>query len=210
MTQQQATRIFRTLEAANPDPVTELLHESPFQLLIATILSAQCTDERVNAVTRVLFQRCPDARALAEIDTLELEVIVKPTGFFRNKARSVKDCSRVLLEDFGGEVPSTMEDLLRLPGVGRKTANLILGDCFGKPGIVVDTHVKRTAARLGLTTGTEPERVEVDLQEWMPPEDWYLGSSRLLLHGRYVCVAKKPKCAECVLYELCEFPARTA
>lgn len=210
MTPSKATQIFRALEAANPDPVTELQHENPFQLLIATILSAQCTDERVNAVTRVLFQRCPDPRALAEIDTLELEEIVKPTGFFRNKARSVKDCSRVLLEDFGGEVPSTMEDLVRLPGVGRKTANLILGDCFGKPGIVVDTHVKRTAARLGLTNQTEPERVEIDLQGWMPPEDWYLGSSRLLLHGRYVCVAKKPKCAECVLYELCEFPARTA
>lgn len=210
MTPSQATRIFHALAAANPDPVTELLHENPFQLLIATILSAQCTDERVNAVTRVLFQRCPDARALAEIDTLELEEIVKPTGFFRNKARSVKDCSRVLLEDFGGEVPSTMEDLVRLPGVGRKTANLILGDCFGHPGIVVDTHVKRTSARLGLTTETDADRVEVDLQKWMPPEDWYLGSSRLLLHGRYICVAKKPKCAECVLYEFCEFPAKTA
>lgn len=209
MDQAQATQIFRALEAANPDPVTELLHENPFQLLIATILSAQCTDERVNQVTRVLFVRCPDASALAGIGTEELEEIVKPTGFFRNKARSVKDCSRVLLEDFGGEVPSTMEALTRLPGVGRKTANLILGECFGQPGIVVDTHVKRTAARLGLTTETDADRVETDLQKWMPPSDWYLGSSRLLLHGRYVCVAKKPKCGECVLYALCEYPAKT-
>lgn len=209
MDQAQATQIFRTLETANPDPVTELLHENPFQLLIATILSAQCTDERVNQVTRVLFSRCPDPRALAGIATEELEEIVKPTGFFRNKARSVKDCSRVLLEDFGGEVPSTMEALLRLPGVGRKTANLILGDCFGVPGLVVDTHVKRTAARLGLTTETDAERVELDLERWLPPADRYLGSSRLLLHGRYVCVAKKPKCAECVLYDLCEFPGKT-
>lgn len=209
MDQPTATQILRTLEAANPDPVTELLHENPFQLLIATILSAQCTDERVNAVTRVLFVRCPDARSLAEIPTEQLEEIVKPTGFFRNKARSVKDCSRVLLEDFGGEVPATMDALTRLPGVGRKTANLILGECFGQPGVVVDTHVKRTAARLGLTAETDADRVEADLQKWMPPEEWYLGSSRILLHGRYVCLARKPKCAECVLYDLCGFEGKT-
>lgn len=205
MDQDRARRLFDALAASNPEPRTELRHQNPFELLVATILSAQCTDERVNQVTAVLFQQGPDPRALAELDLAELEALVKPTGFYRNKARAVRDCSRALVEDYGGRVPETLEELVRLPGVGRKTANLILGECFGKPGVVVDTHVRRTAARLGLTTESDAEKVERDLQAWIAPEDWYPASSRLLLHGRYVCVARAPRCPECALRPWCDF-----
>ncbi len=200
-------KVLKRLEESIPDYSTELRYSNPFELVIATILSAQCTDERVNATTPALFARFPTPAALAAADPLEVEELVKSTGFYRNKAKSIMACSATLEADFGGEVPSTMEDLVKLPGVGRKTANLMLGEIFGKPAVVVDTHVKRVAQRLGLTRSSEPEEIEADLQKALPKKSWWPGSSRLLLHGRYVCLAKKPKCAECVIRDLCPFPS---
>jgi len=199
-------KLLKRLEQSIPDYSTELRYRNPFELVIATILSAQCTDERVNATTPALFERFPTPAELAAADPAVVEELVKSTGFFRNKTRSIMACSAALDANFGGVVPETMDELVSLPGVGRKTANLILGEVFGKPGVVVDTHVKRVAQRLGLTRSTEPEEIEADLQAALPKKSWWPGSSRLLLHGRYVCVAKKPKCGECVLRDLCPFP----
>ena len=204
MNPDQARHLFQALEACHPAPETELRHEGPFQLLVATLLSAQCTDERVNQVTPALFRRCPDARALAGIETGELEELIRSTGFFHQKARALKECARALEEGFAGRVPETTDELTRLPGVGRKTANLVLGACFGRPGVVVDTHVKRTAGRLGLTSQRDPEKIERDLQAWLEPEEWYPASTRLLLHGRRVCLARAPRCPECPLREWCD------
>ncbi len=203
MSKQRASEVLKRLQVSIPNPRVELKHNSPFELIIATILSAQCTDERVNQVTPLLFQRWPDPAALARALPEEVEEVVRPTGFYRNKARSIQACSRHLVERFGGAVPQTMEELVSLPGVGRKTANLILGECFGKPGIIVDTHVGRVARRLQLTDKQDAEEVEMDLQKLLPKKDWSPGSSRMLLHGRYVCLAKKPRCADCTLASLC-------
>jgi endonuclease-3 len=186
-------------------PRIELTHHSPLELLIATILSAQCTDQRVNQVTPALFKRYPTARAYAEADPTELEAIIRPTGFYKNKAKSIIACAKALSDRFGGKVPSTMDDLVTLPGVGRKTANVILGACYGKPAIVVDTHVKRVAERLGFTKSQDPDRIEEDLQRLVPIEQWTSGSQRLLLHGRYVCLARRPKCQECAIYSHCVY-----
>lgn len=203
VSKKRASEALKRLQISIPNPAVELKHSNPFELVIATILSAQCTDERVNQVTPLLFQRWPDPAALAGAAPEEVEEVVRPTGFYRNKAKSIQACSRHLVERFHSQVPQTMEELTSLPGVGRKTANLILGECFGKPGIIVDTHVGRVARRLRLTDKQEAEEVEMDLQKLLPKKDWSHGSSRLLLHGRYVCLAKKPRCPDCCLASLC-------
>jgi endonuclease-3 len=186
-------------------PRVELDHHSPLELLIATILSAQCTDQRVNQVTPALFRKYTTAQAYAGADQLELEALIRPTGFYKAKARSIIACGKALSDRFGGKVPSTMEELVTLPGVGRKTANVILGACYGKPAIVVDTHVKRVAERLGFTNSHDPDQIEADLQRLIPTDQWTSGSQRLLLHGRYVCLARRPKCEECAIYSHCVY-----
>jgi endonuclease-3 len=191
------------LEQSIPDYKTELNYRNPFELLIATILSAQCTDERVNRVTAVLFFKYPDGASLAAASTETIEEEIRSTGFYRDKTKRILGCSRALVEDFKGQVPQTLEELVRLPGVGRKTANLMLGEAFKQPAVVVDTHVRRVANRLSLTSSQDADEIELDLQKWLPRKDWWPGSSRLLLHGRYVCLAKKPRCPECLLRGLC-------
>lgn len=178
-------------------------HEGPFQLLVATILSAQCTDERVNMVTPALFAAYPTPVAMAGADRAHLEELIRPTGFFRNKATSLLGMSRGLVERFDGQVPPALEDLVTLPGVGRKTANVVRSVAFGEPGLPVDTHVGRIARRLGLTSETDPEKVERDLCELLPPEEWGAFSLRLILHGRKVCTARRPHCEDCVLADIC-------
>ncbi len=203
MSKKRAAQILARLAESIPEPVCELKHSNAWELLMATILSAQCTDERVNQVTPVLFNRWPEPLSLSQAVREEVEEVVRPTGFYKNKARSIQECSAALVERFGGAVPRSMEELISLPGVGRKTANLILGHCFNVPGVIVDTHVKRVAARLGLTSKEDAEEVEQELMKLLPRKAWSDGSSRLLLHGRYVCLARKPRCSECVLSELC-------
>jgi endonuclease-3 len=186
----------------------ELDHDSPFQLLMATILSAQTTDARVNTVTPVLFARWPDAAALAGADPLEVEEVLHPTGFFRQKTKSVQGAARLLLERHGGEVPTAMADLVKLPGVGRKTANVIRSVGFGLPGLPVDTHVLRLSVRLGLTEETDPVKVEHALGALLPGRDWGLFSERVILHGRRVCDARRPRCDDCVLNDFCPSAVR--
>jgi endonuclease-3 len=190
---------------AHEYPVAEcaLVHENPLQLLVATILSAQCTDERVNMVTPALFERYPDARAFAEADPAELERMIQPTGFFRAKTKSIMGCCKVLMERFTGQVPPRMEDLVTLPGVGRKTANVVLGVAFGLPGLAVDTHVTRLSARLGLTRQKDPVKIETEVTKMLPPEKWSDFGLRLIMHGRRVCNARKPDCPACVLNDFC-------
>jgi endonuclease-3 len=196
-------RILGKLEKAIPVAKVELDHRSPLELLVATILSAQCTDQRVNQVTPELFRRYPGAKDYAGAQVAELEALIRSTGFYRSKARSLIACGKALSEHFGGQVPETIEELVSLPGIGRKTANVILGNCFGKPAIVVDTHVKRVAGRLALTTSADPVMIEQHLQHLMPPERWTAGSQRLLLHGRYVCLARWPRCEKCPISADC-------
>lgn len=197
------------LAKALPEPRCELEHADAWQLLVATILSAQSTDARVNLVTPALFARFPTPAALGAASQEDVEALVKSTGFFRNKARAIRETSQVLVERFGGQVPRRMEELLTLRGVARKTANLVLGTALGIPsGIVVDTHVARVARRLGLTEADDPERIEAELCGRFPREEWIATGHRLVLHGRYVCTAKKPRCGECPLNETC--PAREA
>jgi endonuclease-3 len=183
--------------------VSELDHKNPFQMLIATILSAQTTDRSVNAVTPKLFAKYPDAAALAHADPREVEAIIKPTGFYHVKAKTIIGASAALVERFQGEVPPRIEDLVTLPGVGRKTANVVLGVAFGLPGFAVDTHVKRLTRRLGLTKSTDPVKIEADVTKLLPPEEWTGFSLRLILHGRRICVARAPRCPECVLNDFC-------
>jgi len=201
--QQRMRRIVRALAEAYPEAHCALHYTDPLQLLIAAILSAQCTDKRVNLVTPALFQRYPDAQAFAAADPHELEQMIHSTGFFRNKARNIIGLCRQLVEKHGGQVPATMEELVPLPGVGRKTANVILGNAFGVPGITVDTHVGRLSRRLGLTEQTDPVKVERDLMTLLPSREWTMFSHRLIFHGRQVCHARKPLCSECVLKKLC-------
>ncbi len=200
---ERARQLVRGLARLYPDAVCALHHDNPLQLLIATILSAQCTDVRVNMVTPGLFARFPDAAAFAGAQPRELETAIQSTGFFRNKARNIMACCQQLLERHGGEVPRTMEDLVQLPGVGRKTANVILGNAFDVPGITVDTHVGRLSRRLGLTAATDPEKVEEDLMELLPKKEWTMFSHRMIFHGRQVCFARKPNCAGCTLAKFC-------
>jgi len=188
-----------------PSPKMELDHRSPWELLVATILSAQCTDQRVNQVTPSLFQRYRQPAELATANLPELERLIHSTGFFKNKAKHLVACGKAVTERFGQQVPHTMDELITLPGVGRKTANVMLGNAFGQPSIVVDTHVKRVAKRLGLTRSDNPDRVEQDLQQLMPQSKWTAFSQRLLLHGRYVCLAKKPQCHTCPVYRYCRW-----
>lgn len=199
-----ARLIVRRLRKAHPDAQCALRHEDPFQLGVATILSAQCTDEMVNRVTPALFARYPTPAALAAAPQEEVERLVKSTGFFRNKAKSIRGFAREVAGRFGGAVPATMEELLELPGVARKTANVILGVAFGRAeGIVVDTHVKRLAARLGLTRETDPDRIERDLLALLPRKDWIDIGHLLIWHGRRVCDARRPACERCVLSDRC-------
>jgi endonuclease-3 len=192
------------LKAEYPDAKTELDWTNPLELLVATILSAQTTDVRVNGVTKTLFQRYSTAHDYAEADPGELEEEIRPTGFYRNKARSLRGMARALVEEHGGEVPSTMQELVALPGVGRKTANVVLGNAFGvDEGIVVDTHVRRVAGRLGLTAEQDPEKIEQDLMNVVPREDWTVFSHLLILHGRRICKARKPDCPNCPLNDIC-------
>jgi endonuclease-3 len=199
----RAERIVRLLAKLYPDAKCALHHDNPLQLLIATILSAQCTDVRVNMVTPALFARYPNARAFAEANSSELETAIQSTGFFRNKARNIIACCRQIQEKYGGQVPNTMEDLVQLPGVGRKTANVILGTAFNVPGITVDTHVLRLSHRMGLSKKTDAEKVEQDLMVVIPKKEWTMFSHRMIFHGRQVCFARKPNCTECILAEVC-------
>lgn len=204
--------IVETLKAAYPEALCSLDYRKDYELLFSTRLAAQCTDERVNMVTPTLFSRFPTLEALAEADVAEVEEIIHSTGFFRAKARDIVAASRMLLDVYGGKVPGTMEELLRLPGVGRKTANLVLGDIFHTPGAVVaDTHCIRISGRLGLTDGTkEPPKVEAQLRAVLPPEESNDFCHRLVLHGRAVCMARKPDCAACTLRPWCDFWNKSA
>lgn len=202
-TRAHALRVFRALSKLYPDARCALNHSSPLELLIATILSAQCTDVRVNMVTPTLFKRYPTAADYANADPRELEKLIQSTGFFRAKAKSIQECCRRIVQEYGGEVPDTLEELVSLPGVGRKTANVVLGDAFGVPGITVDTHVGRLSRRLGLTTHTDPAKVEQDLMKLLPKKDWVMFNHRTIYHGRQVCFARKPACDKCTLAKIC-------
>ncbi|NOZ87673.1 MAG: endonuclease III [Deltaproteobacteria bacterium] len=191
------------LKEAYPDAGCTLGHDSPFNLLVATILSAQCTDERVNQVTKHLFTKYKGPKAFAEADIDELMQDIKSTGFYKNKARSIKECSRELVEKYNGEVPAEMDALVKLRGVGRKTANVVLGTWFNIPAITVDTHVKRLAGRLGLSREKDPGKIEQDLMNAFPRDSWVFLSHALILHGRQICKARKPLCGRCLLATYC-------
>lgn len=199
----RAAAINRILAKTFPDARCELDYENPLQLLVATVLSAQCTDKRVNMVVPGLFKKYPDAKALAGAKQTDIENIIKSTGFYRNKAVSILGLSATLVEKYDGEVPSTMEELVKLPGVGRKTANVVLGNAFGVPGITVDTHVGRIARRLGFTTNTDPVKVEFDLMQTFNKKDWVMWNHRLIFLGRRICHSRKPACGVCPLAKLC-------
>ncbi|MBD2579760.1 endonuclease III [Oscillatoria sp. FACHB-1406] len=200
----RAIAILTRLKREYPDATCSLNYQTPVQLLVATILSAQCTDERVNQVTPALFARFPDAPALAAADRAELETLIRSTGFYRNKAKNIQGACQKIVTEFKGEVPRSMPELLSLPGVARKTANVVLAHAFGiLEGVTVDTHVKRLSQRLGLTENTDPVRIERDLMALLPQPDWENWSIRLIYHGRAVCNARKPKCEVCVLADLC-------
>lgn len=203
--------ILRRLNQDYPDVVCALDHESPWQLLAATILSAQCTDVRVNIVTPGLFSAYPTVEDMAIATQPDIEQLVRTTGFFRNKAKNIIGAAKGIVERYNGEVPRNMEDLLTLPGVARKTANVVLGSGFGiASGVVVDTHVSRISNRLGLTTATDPKKIERDLVAVIPKKRWVLFSHQIIHHGRQVCVARKPKCDACRLYELCSSQDKTS
>lgn len=198
-----ASKVANQLKRLYPDAHCALEHQSPLQLLISTILSAQCTDKRVNMVTPALFARYSTAEDLAGADLDELQSIIRSTGFFRNKAKNIKACCQILVDRFAGEVPRTMEELLQLPGVARKTANVVLGNAFGVPGLVVDTHVGRISRRLGLTKHADPVKVESDLTKLLPDSEWTMFSHRVIYLGREICDARKPRCNACVFAGEC-------
>ncbi len=201
---QRAREILARLQDLYPDATCSLNYTTTLQLLVATILSAQCTDERVNQVTPALFQRYANAQALAEADLLDLQELVKSTGFYRNKAKNIQAACRKIVQEFRGEVPQTMAELLTLPGVARKTANVVLAHGFGiNAGVTVDTHVKRLSQRLGLTKHQDPAKIEQDLIKLLPQPDWENWSIRLIYHGRAVCMARRPNCQACLLADLC-------
>lgn len=200
---QRARRVAKELAIAYPGVGTALHFESPFQLLIATILAAQCTDEKVNQVTAVLFSKHPTPASLADADPAEIEELIHATGFFRQKTKSIQSASKDLVESFGGEVPRDLDDLVSLRGVARKTANVVRGNAFGLPGIAIDTHMKRVNQRLGLTDADDPVKIERDLMALLPESAWTDYTNQLIRHGRAVCVARKPRCPQCVLAALC-------
>lgn len=202
--QQRAIEILIRLKRLYPEAPCTLNYETPVQLLVATILSAQCTDERVNQVTPELFRRFPDAAALAAANVEEIETLIRSTGFYRNKAKNIQGACRMIMAEFGGVVPKRMEELLKLPGVARKTANVVLAHAYDiHQGVTVDTHVKRLSQRLGLTEHTDPIRIERDLMRILPQLEWENWSIRLVYHGRAICQARNPQCEACVLADLC-------
>ena len=210
-TADRVRKIVKRLATSYGDATCALAHSNALELLVATILSAQCTDVRVNLVTKELFKRYRSARDFAGADLGELEAAVRSTGFFRNKAKNIQGAARLLVEKFGGEVPSTMEELLELPGVARKTANVVLGTWFRKAsGVVVDTHVHRIARRLQLTREDDPKKIEQDLMKLLPTEEWINFSHRVIWHGRRICVVRKPKCGECPLAGQCPSAGKIA
>jgi endonuclease-3 len=199
----RARAIARGLAKAYPDAWCELRHRSPWELLVATILSAQCTDKMVNQVTPTLFAELPTPGALAAASPAQVEALVKPTGFFRQKTKAIQGVARAVAERHRGRVPRDMEELTALPGVGRKTANVVRGTAFGQPAIFVDTHVKRLANRLGLTVESDPDRIERDLQQLLPPREWTRFAHRLIHHGRRICAARTPRCSQCAVARWC-------
>jgi len=209
MATKRIKKILRILGRTYPDVKTALRHRSPVQLLVATILSAQCTDKQVNQVTATLFKKLRTAKDFAEVSLSDLEEMIRPTGFYRNKAKSIKACCAALTEKHEGKVPDNMEDLLQLPGIGRKTANVILGSAFGIPGIVVDTHVKRISQRIGLTKERDPVKIEFDLMPLIPKKNWIGFSHQMIWHGRALCKARKPNCPACPLRDLCDYGRET-
>lgn len=200
---ERLSRVVDELHKLYPAATTSLDWSDPLQLLVATVLSAQCTDVRVNMVTPALFERCPDARAYTEIEQEDLEELIRSTGFYRNKAKNIRGLARALIEEHDGLVPGEMDELVRLPGVGRKTANVILGNAFGIPAIAVDTHVTRLSGRLDFSKETDPNKIERDLMDLCPESEWTFLSHGLILHGRVVCQARKPRCPSCTLDALC-------
>jgi endonuclease-3 len=197
--------VLQLLEEHYPDVHVTLDFANPLQLLVATVLSAQCTDAKVNQVTPALFKRYPDAAAYGAAPLVDLEAAIHPTGFFHQKAKSLKGLGQALVRDYGGQVPGTLEELVQLPGIGRKTANVILGNAFGIPGIVVDTHCGRVSQRLGLTPQKDPVKIEFDLMALIPREQWTKFSLQLIWHGRAICTAKAPKCPQCPLLPHCDY-----
>jgi len=197
-------QIIDILEKEYPHARTALTFKSPLELLVSTVLSAQCTDERVNKVTKRLFKKYRSVKDYAQVDLVELEEDIRPTGFFRNKAKSIKAFCATLVERFNGEVPSNLKDLVSLPGIGRKTANVVLSEVFGIPGVVVDTHVLRLSKLIGLSNNIDATKVEFDLMEIVPKEKWRLFSNLLMLHGRSICIARRPRHQECKIVDLCE------
>ena len=203
-------KIRKILREIYPEVKTELFHENPFELLVATILSAQCTDKQVNQVAPVLFKRLKTPANFTAAPLKTIEKLIRPTGFFHNKAKNIKNCAQTLLEKHSGEVPQTLEELVKLPGVGRKTANVVLGAAFGIPGVVVDTHVARISNRLGLTVNKNPVKIEYDLMGLLPKKAWNEFSLQLIFFGRSTCMARNPKCPQCPLKKLCPWPHKTA
>jgi endonuclease III len=197
--------LIKVLDREFPDPKVELYYTNPLELLIATILSAQCTDDRVNKVTPHLFKKYKSAKDYARADPGTLEQEIRSTGFYKNKTKSIIGCARALVEKYDGQVPRTLEELVSLPGVWRKTANVILGNVFGRPVIVVDTHVRRVSQRLGLTRSEDPDEIETELGRFIPEKSWTRVSLQLLLHGRYICTARSPKCPDCGLKTVCAY-----
>lgn len=210
ITKQERERISQIIERLNQEYTMEyrcfLDYETPWQLLIATILSAQCTDQRVNIVTKDLFRKYPSVEAFANANLAELEKDIHSTGFYRNKARNIIECMRKLLLEYHGEVPSDIDELTGLAGVGRKTANVIRGNIYKQPSIVVDTHVKRISKHLGLTKEEDPVKIEYDLMKVLPKEHWILYNIQIITHGRTICTARNPKCGECFLRDICKYP----
>jgi endonuclease-3 len=207
---ERIAELLRRLEAAYPNAECALIHRNPWELLVATILSAQCTDARVNMVTPELFRKFPTPKAMAEASLPAIEEEIRSTGFYHNKAKSISGAAKRLVSDFGGKVPKTMAELLTIPGAARKTANVVLGVAFNiAEGIVVDTHVLRISNRLGLTKSTDPKQVEQDLMRIIPKDHWIQFSHELIHHGRQICIARKPKCAECPIETLCNAPDKT-
>lgn len=206
---ERAARILSFLNTRYPQVQTQLLYRNPFELLVATILSAQCTDNQVNRVTPELFKRMRRPGDFAAASAAEIEGLVRPTGFYRNKARNIKACCEALLERHGGRVPRTLAELVALPGVGRKTANVVLGAAFDTPGVVVDTHVARISRRLALTRHHDPKKIELDLMRVIPKKEWSDFSLRLIFFGRETCTARKPKCPDCPLNPICPYLHKT-
>ena len=205
----RADKIRKMLRRIYPDVKTQLLHQNPFELLVATILSAQCTDKQVNQVTPLLFKNLKTPADFAAVPLKTLENLIRPTGFFHNKAKNIKNCAKALLSQHNGEVPRTLEALVKLPGVGRKTANVVLGAAFGIPGVVVDTHVARISRRLGLTENKDPVKIEFDLMGIVPKRTWSDFSLQLIFFGRSTCTARKPRCPQCPLEKRCPWPHKT-